>query len=673
LRQLPVFAGSPEHLRRRQDLRLRLALCANDLRLRYGGQVWLVGSGLRLEEPADWDVRVIVDSDAFDAHDHLFWGKESVARSTSFSQMLKANFDVRVYPSRLWYVGEALSLTSYESVLVAAEPRHVATAEEIEANRQLIEKHKDNPDFHVLLGALVYMRGDKVMATQAFMRALQLNPQSASAWLNLGNVFYDMGEFRKAAIYFQRAIALKADYAKAFVNLANTLVHLGAHAPALQFYDRAIELDATTAAPFHNKANCLTYLKRFEEAEVALETALGMEPWDEKILNTLGNLRTSQGDDYAAGAAYSLAIAVAPRYATLYTNLGNIFSNMGRAREAIVNYERGLILESKNPGVRYNLALAYLRCGNYRLGWKVYEGRFGFKELDVKPRKFTQLEWKGEDLAGKRILIHAEQGLGDTFQFCRYVPLVARLGGVVYFEVQHRLQRLMSTVDGVKLILTRGLALPEFDLHCALMSMPAIFKTDVHTVPMNIPYVRAWAWEVEEIRKRFPQQGMRIGIGWAGNPKYKKDKERSFSLSEFAALGSLEGVVWFSLQKGSATQQLEKYRSVIDVIDASSDARDFAETAALIETMDLIITSDSSPAHLAGAMGKEVWLLLSYLPDWRWMDAGDTTPWYPNMRLFRQTSPGDWAGVFARVRAALADRLLRGEKHDSAAIEGRQT
>lgn len=634
--------------------------------------MWLVGSGLKQDNPSDWDVRVIVSNDVFDAHDHHFWGMESVLRSTSFSKMLKLEFDVRIYPVRLWYVGDALRLTSYEVELVRYVPNPKPTEDEIEANRQLIDKHKANPDFHVLLGALVYMRGDRLTATQAFMRAIQLDPKSASAWLNLGNVFYDAGEHRKAAVYFQRAIALKQDYAKAFVNFANTLVHLHAHAQAIPFYDRAIELEPETAAAYHNKANCLTHLKRFAESEVALEKALSFEPCDEKILNTLGNLRMSQGDGYAAGAAYMLAIAVAPRYATLYTNLGNIYSDMGRAKEAIASYERGLVLQPKNPGVRYNLALAYLRSGNYRLGWKAYEGRFGFKELDAKPRAFKQPEWKGEDITGKRILIHAEQGLGDTFQFCRYVPLVARLGGIVCFEVQHRLQRILTTVDGAKLILTRGLALPEFDVHVALMSLPSIFKTDIHTVPMNIPYIRPWAWEVEGIRKRFPQQGLRVGIGWAGNPKYKKDKDRSFSLSEFAVLGSLEGVVWFSLQKGTATQQIEKYQSDIAVIDASSDAKDFAETAALIETMDLIITSDSSPMHLAAAMGKEVWLLLSYLPDWRWMDAGDTTPWYPNVRLFRQTSDGDWAGVFARVRAALAERLL-GEHNDSVAIEGRKT
>jgi tetratricopeptide (TPR) repeat protein len=673
MKHLPIFVGAPEHLRQRQDLRLRLSLCANDLRLRYGSQVWLTGSGLKMEEPPDWDVRVIVDNDVFDVHDHHYWGMESVMRSTSFSRTLKLTFDVRIYPSRLWYIGEALRLTAYEGELHGiVQNVSKSTEEELEANRQLIAKHKDNPEFHVLLGALIYMRGDKVTALQAFMRAVQLDPKCAPAWLNLGNVFYDAGEYRKAAVYFQRAMALKPDYPKAFVNLANTLVHLRAHASAIPFYDRAIELEPTLAAAYHNKANCLIHLKKFELAETAMETALGLEPWDDKILNTLGNLRTSQGDDYAAGAAYSLALAVAPRYAMLYTNLGNIFSNMGRSKEAIVNYERGLVIEPKNPGVRYNLALAYLRSGNYRLGWKAYEGRFGFKELDVKPRKFTQPEWKGEDITGKRILICAEQGVGDGFQFCRYLSLVARLGGIVYFETQHRSQRVMATVDGVRLVLTRGLALPEFDLHCALMSLPAIFKTDIHTVPMNIPYIRAWAWEVEEQRKRFPQPGFRIGVFWAGNPRYKKDADRSFSLSEFAPLASIDGVTLFSLQFGPAVAQIEKYQDVIHVIDASSKARDFAETAALIETLDLVICSDSSPAHLAAAMGKPVWLLLSYLPDWRWMDVGTTTPWYPKMRLFRQTSRGDWAGVFVRVRAALADKL-RGATNDCVAIEERQT
>ena len=452
----------------------------------------------------------------------------------------------------------------------------------------------------------MFMRGDKTTALQAFIRAVQLDPMLPSGWLNIGNVYYDFGEFRRAAVYFRRAIEIKPDYAKAYTNMANTmLVMLGVHRSAIPFYEREIELDPDLAPSHHNKANCLTYLKQFGAAEIALNRALELVPGDEKILNTLGNLRTSQGLEYAAGAAYRLAIRVAPRYAPLYTNLANIYMNLGRPNEAIINYERGLVIESRNPGVRYNLALAYLRAGNYRLGWRAYESRWKFHELSTKQRDFTQPQWKGEALDGKRILIHAEQGMGDTFQFCRYVPFVARRGAVVYLEVQHGLQRIMASLDGVKLVCTRGLKLPEFDVHCPLMSMPAIFKTEVATVPHNILlYLRPWEWEVKQAREQWQQPGFRVGINWAGNPKYKKDKERSFSLREFTPL-MMDGVTMFSLQKGPAALQIDKYRDEITVVDASSKAKDFAESAALIVTMDLIITSDSSvAAHLSAAMGK---------------------------------------------------------------------
>jgi Glycosyltransferase family 9 (heptosyltransferase) len=196
-------------------------------------------------------------------------------------------------------------------------------------------------------------------------------------------------------------------------------------------------------------------------------------------------------------------------------------------------------------------------------------------------------------------------------------------------------------------------------VHCPLMSMPYIFKTDVDTVPCPIPYIRPWNWEVNKMWERYPRRDglLRVGINWAGNPKYKKDATRSFSLSEFAALAAVGGIELFSLQKGPAARQIEKYKDRVTVIDASSDAHDFAESAALVSTLDLIITSDSSPMHLAAAMGKEVWLLLAYQPDWRWGDSGETTPWYPTVHIFRQASNSDWAGIFINVRKALEEKM----------------
>jgi tetratricopeptide (TPR) repeat protein len=659
VRPIPQFAHSPEYLRTRNDLRLRLLLCGEEMRARYRCPVYLCGSGLETADPQDWDIRPIVESAIFGAYDTQYWGIESAMRTEEQRKMNLLPFDVRIYPDRLWYSANALRLDDLEFAAEPVEaPHSEPSAECVEENKRMIEANKDKPEFHIFLGAMLFLRGDKQTALQAFVRALQLDPNNAGAWLNLGNVYYEFGEFRRAAIYYRRALLLKPDYAKGWINMANSLSQLGFYASALPFYEHAIKLDPTIPDAHHNRANCLTALKRYPEADVALNRAFEIKADQPFYLNTLGNLRSSEGYDYAAAAAYRVAIMLAPRHAPLYTNLGNIYANFGRSEEAVLNYERGLLLDPKNPGVRYNLALAYLRAGNYRLGWKAYEGRWGFRDLGVKKREFPQPLWKGEPLCGKKILVHAEQGLGDTMQFCRYIPLVAKRGGVVYFEVQHGLQRLMANVDGVRVVCTRGLKLPEFDVHCPLMSMPAIFETDIDTVPLSIPYVHPWKWEVEKMLKRFPRTGrLRVGISWAGNPKYKKDRVRSFSLLEFAPLMEIDGVDFYSLQKGAAARQIDKYSGQIRVIDASSDAVDFAESAALVETLDLVITSDSAPMHLAASMGKEVWLALAYLPDWRWMASGDKTPWYPNVRLFRQSAPGDWRGVFLEIKNALENKM----------------
>jgi len=661
MRSLPQFEGSPEHLRGRADLRLRLMLCAEELHMRYPCDVYLCGSGLQREDPEDWDVRGIFANEVFDEHGPSYWAMEAALFTTEQEKLQGLALDVRLLPSRLFYRLGALSLDRHEASAAPEWPILTAPSpEEIAYGKEVIEQNKHLPDFHVLLGSVMYARGDKQTALQAFLKAVELEPENHGAWLNVGNILYDWGEFKRAAVYYRRALILKPDYAKGYLNMANVLVQMGNTVSALPFYDQALKIDPEMGAGYHNRGNCLIALKKYDAAEKDLMRALELEPDDERVYNTLGNLRTSQGLEYTAGAAYRTAILVNPKYAPLYTNLANIYANLNRQRDAIVNYERGLILDPKNPGVRYNLALAYLRAGEYRLGWRAYEGRSDFRELNVKKRDFGKPRWDGSPLEGKRILVHCEQGLGDTIQFARYIPLVERMGGKVYFEVQHGLQRLMSTVDGAKMICTRGMPLPEFDLHCPLMSLPAIFKTDIDTVPRNVPYLRAWKWEAEQMWRRYPLRWhgsgsyLRVGISWAGNPKYKKDHERSFSLSEFAPLADVEGVNFYSLQKGPAAQQIEKYQDRIMVFNASENAKDFAESAALIDTLDLVISSDSSPMHLAAAMDKEVWLLLAYLPDWRWID-GEKTPWYPNVKIFRQTSPGDWAGVFLRVRQALEE------------------
>jgi hypothetical protein len=318
-------------------------------------------------------------------------------------------------------------------------------------------------------------------------------------------------------------------------------------------------------------------------------------------------------------------------------------------------YRRGLALDPASPGGRYNLALALLREGSFREGWLLHESRWDFRELKLRRRYFPQPQWKGESLTGKTILLHAEQGLGDTLQFVRYLPLVAALGGRVVLEVQPRLFRLLQSMEGAERVLARGESLPGFDCHCPLMSLPLLFDTTPETIPAATPYLQPDASAVAAAWQLHPRHGeqLRVGLCWAGNPQYKSDEQRSTSLEHLLPLAHASGATFFSLQFGPAAAQIESVRPRFPLIDACSHHKDFAETAAFAATLDLVLSVDTSVAHLAGAMGLPVWVLLPHLADWRWMEGRDDSPWYPTARLFRQSSPGGWQSLAERVRDEL--------------------
>jgi hypothetical protein len=300
-----------------------------------------------------------------------------------------------------------------------------------------------------------------------------------------------------------------------------------------------------------------------------------------------------------------------------------------------------------------------LRLGDWEHGWAGYEARWHFREVHRQPRQFTQPRWRGEQLEGERVLLHAEQGLGDTIQFCRYAALVAARGGVPILQVQPAAERLMRSLAVVRAGLAESAAmdadLPQFDLECPLLSLPTVFRTTVETVPWEGAYLGANAELAAERHAQFSGAGdsLRIGLAWAGNPRYKADRARSMQLATLLPLLRAADATWISLQKGDAAEQLAGLPGDICVCDGSSHDDDLAETAALVAGLDLVITTDTCIAHLAGAMQKPVWILLPHLADWRWMQQTHTTPWYPSAQLFRQKSPGDWAGVIDRVSQVL--------------------
>jgi hypothetical protein len=303
------------------------------------------------------------------------------------------------------------------------------------------------------------------------------------------------------------------------------------------------------------------------------------------------------------------------------------------------------------------MSFPFLLRGDFKEGLEKYEWRW--RGEDLERRDFAQPQWRGEDIAGRTILLHADRGLGDTIQFCRYASLVAARGGDVVLEVPHALRRLLSSLQGLHRLVTSGDPVPVFDLHCPLMSLPLAFGTTIDTIPGQAPYLAAEADLCAFWRDRLPPADFRVGITWQGNPVHKNDQNRSLPLKQFAPLAAIPGVSLISLQKDHGLDQLNDLPDGMCVhrLGVGYDEGGFQDTAALIMALDLIVTVDSSVAHLAGALGRPAWIALPFIPDWRWMLDRADSPWYPTVRLFRQRKRGDWNDVFAGMAAELADRL----------------
>lgn len=495
--------------------------------------------------------------------------------------------------------------------------------------------------------------GRKDEAIVAYRRALELQPNFPEALLNLGNLLYDRGALLGAARCYAHAVTQRPEYSKGWCNLGNALSALERYKAASAAYERSLALAPATVATRHNLGNARMHERDYVGAEACFRAALEADPAVPEHHNSLGNALLQQLLTTDAQACYRRTLELRPDYATGHINLANTFLYQGEREAMMRHYRRGVELDPENAGGQYNLALSCLRAGQFAEGWQRHEHRWEFRELHQPRRSFRQPQWKGEDLGGRTILLHAEQGLGDTLQFIRYLPLVAALGGRVVLEVQPRLRRLLTGMDDLAQVLSRGEDLPAFDLHCPLMSLPLAFGTTLETVPATVPYLRPIPGSADIAWARWPRNTSRarVGIAWAGNPSHRADHQRSLPLALFAPLARHGQIEFYSLQMGPAVRELEQSPFLIH--DAGSQDRDLAETAALISTLDVVLSVDTSLAHLSGALGKRVWILLQHLSDWRWLEKRDDSPWYPTARLFRQHTNGDWASAIAEIDRAL--------------------
>jgi Flp pilus assembly protein TadD len=459
------------------------------------------------------------------------------------------------------------------------------------------------------------------------------------------------GRLQEAENFYRQILVHQPNHIEAMQFLGMIAHQTGRNEIAEELMRRIIALNPNVPEGHSNLGIALGIQGRLDEAVDAHREALRLRPGYAEARN-LGYALKEKGDLDEALAAYRQAVACRPDYAEAHSDLGNALKESGRIDEAIAVYGRAIALNPSLPEAHYNLSMALLAKGDFEQGWREHEWRQKCKGLSSQANNFTQPRWDGGSFEGRTLLIYGEQGFGDAIQFFRYLPLAAKMGGKVIVECRPELQRIFQSAAGSCQVVAWGESLPSFDLHCSLLSLPHVFGTTLASIPKEVPYLQADAEEARKWRDRMGEQGafVRVGLVWSGSPGHKNDRNRSIELTSLGPLMRAQGVRFFSLQKGKAPPD--------GVVNWTDELKDFADTAALIANLDLVIAVDTAVAHLAGAMGKPVLTLLPFVSDWRWLLEREDSPWYPTMRLFRQPSRGDWDSVIKRVADEL--RLLGG-------------
>ncbi len=517
--------------------------------------------------------------------------------------------------------------------------------------RKALALDRDYPEAHNNLGVTLEHQGKVDQAVAHYRRALAVKPDYAEAHNNLGSMLHRQGKLEAAGRHLEKAVAAKPGFVQALINLGALLRDRDRPEESLACYERASAVDPDNAEAQNEKGNTLLQLGRFRDAAACYQGMLA-RGWNSPAAHSnLGNALHGMHRFREAEESYRTALSLDPDYLQARKNLAIALRDQGLLEQAIAQFEQALALAPEDPEAHFGIAFASLLGGDFERGWREYEWRWKTDDPFSPRRKFKRPRWSGQDLAGRTILLHAEQGLGDAIQFIRYAPLVAQRGARVIVECPAPLAPLIRGMAGVSEVVAQGDKPPSYDVHCPLMSLPLLFGTTQGNIPAQVPYLAPDAERVSAWGEILAADGagLKVGLAWKGSARHANDRNRSCPPEAFSPLADLPGVRFHSLQKDPGDAVPPGMR----LADHSAALADFADTAALIARLDLVIAVDTAVAHLAGALGKPVWTLLARAPDWRWLLGREDSPWYPTMRLFRQREPGDWQEVMARVKNGL--------------------
>ncbi len=535
-------------------------------------------------------------------------------------------------------------------------------AENTEAIRLItkaIANNPANPSYYNNLGLAFLALNQSQQAKKNFCKALQLDPDYADAYNNLGNALKSQGHLDAAIDNYRKALQLMHDFPEAHLNLGKSLSDSGQQVAAMSHYQQAIKLNPGYAEAYNNLGNVLRDQGCIDDAIEKYRVAISLKPDYVGALNNLGNALRFKGRFDEAIDQFEQALEIKPASAETFCNLGNCFKGILQLTAATEQYQKAIDLKPDFVEAHFNKAVVHLLSGQFKAGWDEYEWRLQRPAWKATRAYRNNLpRWYGQSLAGQRILVISEQGFGDTLQFVRYLPFLKAGGGSVTLKTPKQLIGLFRDFPGLDRVTEHLLTSSPgrgHDFYVPLLSLPKIFDTTLETIPGQVPYLFSDPIKAQYWQPQIEGPAFKVGVVWAGSPAHSNDHNRSITPAHFAGCAQIPGVKLYGLQKVKAAHQSPFPTAKSGIINLGDRFEDFSDTAGAIENLDLIISVDTAIAHLAGAMGKPVWLLLPLVPDWRWLLHREDSPWYPTIRIFRQVRYGDWQTVLQRVVSQLEE------------------